>query len=547
MTAGSSSTHSAGLPTAAIQWLREASQALGRNQIDVAMQSLARVLALEPECADAHRLMGIASLMRGDQPSAIGHLRRALAARPEDSTLNMNLGSALFETGDIDAGLAHLQRACELAPGSASTWYNYGKALQFSARMDQAHEALKHAVTLDPGYAKARNTLASVLSSLGDVPAAVAMYRDTLKLRQADASEAWFGLANLKTERFTGEDIAELRRQLARTDLPDGSRILLGFTLAKALEDQADHAAAYDVLSEVNALKRRYVRWDRDEERARVEAIANAFSGPMPAPLDDTLGSEVIFVACLPRSGSTLTEQILGSHPQVDTADEIETLQQILDEDSRRRGRLFPAWVPAATAEDWQRLGKEYLARTLRWRPQGLRFTDKNPSNWAYVGAALAMLPGARVVNSRRNPLETCFACYRQLFGSRSVSYSYDLDDLVDYYAGYARLSTLWAQRFAARYFDHEYESLQADPEAQIRRLLDFCALPFDPACLDFHRSSRTILTISAAQVRQPLRHDTARSARYGGKLDPLRVRLRAAGLLPADDAGHLAGGTAAR
>ncbi|MFI4958456.1 MAG: sulfotransferase family protein, partial [Lysobacterales bacterium] len=176
----------------------------------------------------------------------------------------------------------------------------------------------------------------------------------------------------------------------------------------------------------------------------------------------------------------------------------------------------------------------EYLARTHRWRQQHPLFTDKNVNNWAFVGAALAMLPGARVVNSRRDPLETCFAWYRQLFSNQSVHFGYDLNDIVDYYAGYARLSRLWQQRYPLQYFDHEYESLQSDTEGQIRRLLDFCGLPFDPACLAFHQSSRPVLTISAAQVRQPLQRDTSRSARYGHKLDPLRARLRAAGLLPA-------------
>jgi hypothetical protein len=136
------------------------------------------------------------------------------------------------------------------------------------------------------------------------------------------------------------------------------------------------------------------------------------------------------------------------------------------------------------------------------------------------------------VVNSRRDPLETCFACYRQLFAT-GVHFSYDLDDMVDYCAGYERLSRLWRQQFPRQYHDHAYEALQQDPEAQIRHLLDFCGLPFDPACLDYHRTRRTVLTISSAQVRQPLRRDTARSARYGDRLDPLRARLRAAGLLP--------------
>ena len=304
--------------------------------------------------------------------------------------------------------------------------------------------------------------------------------------------------------------------------------LLLGFTLAQALEDQGAYAMAFDVLARANALKRGSVYWSRQEESARVDAIADAFTRPLPVPLDATLGKEVIFVVCLPRSGSTLTEQILASHPQVDGADEIQALPQILIEESGRRGQAFAQWVPSASAEDWQRLGHEYLERTRRWRQDRPRFTDKNVDNWAFVGAALAMLPGARVVNSRRDPLETCFALYRQLFGNGSIHYSYDLDDIAGYYAGYARLSRLWQQRYPDRYFDHEYEALQSDPEAQIRRLLGFCGLPFDPACLAFHQSSRSVLTISAAQVRQPLRHDTARSTRYGDKLDPLRVRLGA-------------------
>jgi len=535
MTADAAPTRAPGLPPAVAQWLQEAHRALSRNQTGLAQQALARVLAAEPDCAEALRLMGIAALIAGNNRDAIAYLRRALAASPEDSTLCMNLGSALFEIGDTDAGLDHLRRACELAPGSASTWYNYGKALQFAARMEPAQDALRQAVAADPNYVKARNALAAVLSSLGDPGGAVAIHRQTLR-QQPDCAEAWFALANLKVERFDQNDATTLQRQLARPDLPDDARILLGFTLAKAMEDHADYAGAFDVLRKANALKRRYVHWNRAEERARVEAIARAFADPVPAPLDATLGKEVIFVVCLPRSGSTLTEQILASHPQVQGGDEIEVLPQILDEESRRRGQPFPAWVRSASAQDWRRLGEEYLARTQRWRQPNLRFTDKNPSNWAFVGAALAMLPGARVVNSRRDPLETCLGCYRQLFGNRTVSYSYDLDDMVDYYAGYARLSGLWEQRFPGQYFEHEYEALQADPEAQIRRLLDFCGLPFDPACLDFHRTSRTVLTISSAQVRQPLQRDTARSARYGDRLDPLRARLRAAGLSTGDD-----------
>ncbi|WEN15279.1 sulfotransferase [Rhodanobacter sp. AS-Z3] len=518
----------ADLPPAVVQLLAAARGALASGLLEHAEQQLTELVTLMPECTEAHRLLGIAALM-GNQPArAIDHLQRAVASRPGDPTLNMNLGSALIETGQSEAGLEYLQRACQLAPDSAHAWYNCGKGLQYCAQMEPARDALQHAIALDPAHLQARNALATVLTSLGDTAAAVATHRETLR-QQPDFAPAWFTLANMKIEPFSPDDVTQLQRQLSRSDLSDDARLLLGFTFAQALEDQGDHARAFDVLTDANAMKRRSIYWSRDEERCRVEAIAAAFAQPLPAPQDPTLGREVIFVVCMPRSGSTLTEQILASHPQVDGADEILDLPQLLNEESARRGQPFPAWVPAATAEDWHRLGQEYLVRTAHWRQQCPRFTDKNVDNWAFVGAALAMLPGAQVVNSCRDPLETCFALYRQLFGNQSVHYSYDLDDIVDYYAGYSQLCELWRKNHSARFFDHAYEALQADPEAQIRRLLTFCELPFDPTCLEFHQSPRTVLTISAAQVRQPLRRDTARSERYGVKLDQLRVKLRTA------------------
>lgn len=509
--------------------LQEAGKALGLGQPGAAERLLERALELAPGHAEAHRLMGIAALMTGAHPKAIDHLRSALRRLPDDATINMTLGSALVDTGADEEGLACLERACELAPGNAEAWYNFGTALKFTRHMEPARDALERAVAINPAHVKARNKLAEAMFSLGDAPAAAGMLRGTLD-RQPDCAPAWVALGNLKTETLGSEDVRKLQDLLRRPGLPDDARIPLAFTLAKALEDQSDYATAFDVVSDANALKRRHVHWSREEERARVDSIARAFSGPLPAPADATLGDEVIFVVHLPRSGSTLIEQILASHPQVRGGDELGVLPDILDEESARRGRPFPHWVAAATSADWQRLGQAYLERTRHLRAQHPRFTDKTPNNWAFVGAALAMLPGARVVNSRRDPLETCFACYRQLFPI-GCHFTYDLDDMVDYYAGYERLGALWRQRFPQHYFDNSYESLQSDTEGQIRRLLDFCRLPFDEACLAFHRTRRAVLTLSAAQVREPLQQNTARSARYGARLDPLRARLRLAGV----------------
>ena len=517
------------MPPAAAGLLREAVRAISLDQLGAAERLLDQALRLAPDNPEVHRLRGIAALMAGAHDRAIQHLRNALIHRPGDARITMTLGNALIESGANEEGLTHLEEACRLAPENAETWYNIGVAHELMSHLQDARNAFERAVAIAPEYLKARNKLATVMIILGDTAEAARTLRETLR-RQPDCAEAWFVLGNLKTELLGSDDIAQLENLLQRPDLSGDTRVLLAFTLAKALEDQSDYAASFDMVSEANRLKRRTLYWSREEERNRVNAIAEAFSGPLPEPVDASFGREVIFLVHLPRSGSTLTEQILASHPQINGGDELYTLPGILDEESDRRGKAFPQWVSEATSADWRRLGEVYLDRTRHVRDQHPRFTDKTPNNWAFVGAALAMLPGSRIVNVRRDPLETCFSCYRQLF-LVGCDYTYDLDDMVDYYSGYERLGQLWQQRFPQRYLEFSYELLQTDTESQVRRLLDFCQLPFDPACLDFHQTRRNVLTLSASQVRQPLRRDTARSAAYGDKLDPLRAKLREAGL----------------
>ena len=221
-----------------------------------------------------------------------------------------------------------------------------------------------------------------------------------------------------------------------------------------------------------------------------------------------------------------LVEHILASHPEVEGANEIPDLPQVIEDESRRRSQPFPQWVAAATSADWHRLGQDYLSRTARWREQRPRFTDKNVANWPLLGAARLMLPGARIIHCHRDPVETCFSCYRHLF-RHGVHCSYDLDELADYYSDYERLSALWLARHPQYVLDFPYETLLLEPEAQIRRLLAFCNLPFDPACLTPHQTRREVLsTASAAQVRQPIRRDKAHSILYRDWLQPLRDHL---------------------
>ena len=513
------------LSPAAQQWLSEAGKALSQGRPDLAEQPLKRVLSEAPDFASAQFLYGIACQMRGDNVTATEYMRKAAKQRPDDPNILTNLGGALYDLGATEEAFVYLRRATDLAPMQASTWFNLGKALKLHWQLDEAADAFRRALVLNEEHINARNTLADIFTIRGNIPDAVTEYRKVLAL-QPDQAHAWHGLANLKTEALTPSDAKQIRDILQNHELPPDARVLLGFSLYKALEDQRDYSGAFQALREANAVKRQLVQWDTAAAHDHVKAIAEAFRHPLPAPLDPTLGHEVIFIASLPRSGSTLVEHILASHPLVEGANEIQDLSNVLDDESKRRGKDFPHWVTDATAEDWARLGKNYLARTARWRAKRPYFTDKGLQNWEWIGAIRAMLPGAKIINCHRDPVETCFACYRQLF-SEGILFSYDLKDLASYYNDYQHLSGYWQERYPNRVLDLAYEKLVQEPEAQIRQLLAFCQLPFDAACLSPHKTQRDVhSTASAAQVRQPIRVDTARSPHYRDFLAPLIEHL---------------------
>lgn len=507
------------------QLMAEAGKALGQGRLEVAGRALTQVLAADPTLAEAQYLYGITCLMGGEAAKAADWLRKAVAKRPADANMQTYLGCALHDAGVLDEALIHLRRACELAPRQATLRYNLGKALKEQGQLRDADEAFRRTLALDVQHVLARIGVADVATMQGNIPLAVTEYRHVLR-QQPERAEAWHGLANLKTQPLESADVDLIRRALRQPNLSSDTRVLLGFSLFRALEDQHDYADAFEALRQANADKRRQVEWNAAIERVQIDRIMGAFSAPLPAPIDLTQGHEVIFIASMPRSGSTLVEHILATHPDVEGANEIPDLPQIIEDESRRRRQPFPQWVSAASAEDWHRLGQDYLTRTTRWREQSPRFTDKNVTHWQLLGAARLMLPGAKIIHCHRDPVETCFSCYRHLF-RHGVHYSYDLEEIAEHYRDYERLSAFWLMHHPQHMLDFPYESLVLDPGSQIRRLLAFCDLPFDSACLTPHQTRREVLsTASAAQVREPIRADTAHSAPYLQWLQSLGERL---------------------
>ena len=499
--------------------LDRAGRTLQRRDAQGADPLLASARALAPDQPEVLRLSAVAAILQGRVGDAIAWLERALVACPDDPLLLNNLGSALSARGDAAGAVAAFRRASELAPQLAAAWYNLGKTLKLHGDSAGAHAALERALAIEPYHVAARVIYGDNLKALGRIDEAAAAYRAALG-ENPRAPHAWWGLANLKTVRFDAPDAAALATQFR--DNPSADRAVLGFALAKALEDQERYPEALDVLHEANALRRRQQPWDAAAFSREVEAIAAAFATPIAPAGDPALGREAIFIASLPRSGSTLVEQILASHPDVEGAGEIDDLATVTGEASARANAAWPAWAAQASAEDWMRLGEHYLDRTARFRTVRPRFTDKALSNWRYLGAAAAMLPGAFFVHCRRDPVETALSCYRQWF-NRGQAFSYSLDDIVAYWRDHERLMQVWKDRLPGRVFTVDHEALLAEPAATVRALLDFLGLPFDASCLEFHRNERSVRTASAAQVREPLARQTGRAASYGALLDPLR------------------------
>ncbi len=512
-----------GLNQATAQHVLATAHALEAGRPDEAIEKLAPALASHPDHPEILRLHAGILNLRGDFIGATKAMQRALTLRPDDPLYYNTLGSILGSAGEFDAAIAALRRACELQPDLAVAWFNLGVMLTRCVRHDEAALALQRTVAIAPEHVAARALLGDMLRVQDRLPEAITEYRKVIA-EKPWIGMAWWGLADLKTIRLSGDDVAQMKRAMQNPHIGDDDLIAMGFALAKAFDDEGHYAESLDALKQANAIARLRRQWNAGAFSANITSILEAFTPPPASAPVITLGGEVIFVVSLPRSGSTLVEQILASHSRVEGAGELPDLPLTLGEESRRRGKPFPVWVRDMQPADWQRLGERYLQRTAHWQRQRPIFVDKLPGNWFYVGAIRAMLPAAKIVACRRDPLETCFSCYRQHLYNNE--YTRTFEDLSAYWRDYDRSVHRWRSLHPSHVYEHVYENLLVEQETSIRGLLAFCGLPFEETCMRFYDNKRDVRSPSAMQVRQPLRRDTARAPRYGSLLDPLRAAL---------------------
>ena len=515
-----------GLNPTQAEMMRQAMRLHAAGDKLMSAQWMLQVAREAPDHPEVRLWQGLRHFEAGEWATAAEHLSRVVAQRPNDFTAWCMLGVAQSRADDGAAAQHSLQQAARCATTPAQ-WLKLAVESDGLGLFDEALRAADALLALDPRSPLGLLERVRCHKALGHTAAAAADCR-ALIVQGSEVAKAWFSLVDLKTVALSDAERHQLQQTSLNPHLPAAERQLLDFALGKVHEDAADPAGALAALQRANASVRAAQPWDAKAFGKHTAALRDLAQAGLPAQAADQ-GGTVIFLTGLPRSGSTLFEQVLASHSQVEGASELPTLGLLIDAESRRRGRPFTDWAPRATADDWTRLGQDYLRATARWRRNKPVSTDKLPDNWQWALAIRAMLPQAHIIDCRRDPLETCWSCYKQLFAPGLANFSYDFDSLAQYWQACEALSDLVAQRHPQFVRVQRYEALIDQPEAQIRELLAFCGLPFEAGCLNFHTAQRAIRTPSALQVRQPMTTTSKPAEGYGALLDPLRRALEAA------------------
>jgi predicted Zn-dependent protease len=512
--------------------LADARVALAANRLQAAEAVVRQRLKQAPRDVVALRMLADIAQRRDDEREAEQRLTQCLQLAPGYAGARYDLAVLLHVQQRNTEVLPHVERLLAAEPGNVDYLSLKAQALRLVGSAHQAVALMEQAVAEHPDEDRASLLYGHLLREVGQQARAIEMYRRALAVRPG-SGRAYSSLANLKTFRFSDADRAAMHEQLARSAPHGADRIHLEFALGKALEDESQFAASFEHYASGNALHRATIGHDADALTAQVRRTTARYTARFFSERHGW-GSEradPIFIVGLPRSGSTLLEQILASHPLVEGTRELTDIPALAYELTLRPNESerteYTDAVAALDRQQIEALAARYLLRTEVYRPlRKPRFVDKMLANFGHIGLINLMFPRAAIIDARRHPLGCGFSCYKQLF-ARGVNFSYDLGELGRYYRDYAELMEHFDAVLPGRVYPVHYERLVADPETELRKLLHYCGLPFEPQCLQFYENPRVVQTISSEQVRRPIYGDSVDQWRhYEPWLTPLKAAL---------------------
>ncbi|MGI9261939.1 MAG: sulfotransferase [Woeseiaceae bacterium] len=466
------------------------------------------VLRKSPANVDALRMLGVLAFAEGNIDEAERLFRRAVAAAPDFVSAIIDLGRALKEQSRIEEAIECFRHATKLEPRNFKAHYQLAQILAPAALSDEAIESYRRALELRPNHAGTLLGLGHVLKTMGQQGKAIESYRKCIASKP-EKGEIYWSLANLKTYQLTDEDIAEMEARVTGDGLSDESHVNFLFALAKAYEDRGDFDRGWGYYTQGNAKRRMLEHYDPVRFEMHDDAIIETFNKDFLAENTGlgNLDPAPIFVLGLPRSGSTLLEQILASHSMVEGTAELPYVRRVENSLSKNRvdGVNYPEAVRELREPNFKSLGQDYLDAAELHRVEGApRFIDKMPNNFPAVGLIHLILPNAKIIDARRYPLDSCLSNFRQLYG-HGQPFTYDLTDIGEYFLEYQRMMDHWHEVLPGRVLTVQYEDVVTDFETQVRQLLEHCELPWEDSCLRYHETDRPVRTASSEQVRQPV------------------------------------------
>jgi tetratricopeptide (TPR) repeat protein len=474
--------------------------------LDDAELLLESALTLAPDYRALRYDYALALLARHKHPEALAQLDQLLEIDPTNRTYNISYATACVGLGKHEEAIRRYRKILAETAGAPG-------------------------VPGDPGAADLHLSIAHALKTLGRQQEAVQSYRAAYAVNPS-FGDAYWSLANLKTYRFTDEEIAQMRAREQAPQIRTEDRYHLCFALGKALEDRADYAESFRYYATGNSLKKAEIRFKIEpiERNAKLQAAVctrDFFASRQGVGCTD---SDPIFIVGMPRAGSTLLEQILASHSQVEGTMELPNILRLVAElqgrDPDSSNPRYPAILADLKPEDFTRLGRKYLDDTRVYRDGKPRFIDKMPNNFRHVGLIQLILPNAKIIDARREAMACCFGNFKQLFAS-GQEFTYGIEDLARYYRCYVELMRHWDLALPGKVLRIQHEDVVGDLEGNVRRLLDFCGLPFEPACLEFYKTERSVRTASSEQVRRPIfREGLDQWRRFEPWLGPLKTAV---------------------
>ena len=487
--------------------LAQAAEAQRNGFADKAEKILREILTKDGEDVTALRLLGNIAADSNKWGAANNLLNRTVELAPDFILAWGDLALLSLKQERFDEALGHIDHAISLDAKLPYTYVIKGNILAKSQRHEESLSTYQKAIDLSPGHGGALSGQGHVLKTIGRQEESIAAYRECIQNHPA-LGEAYWSLANLKTFGFNNEEVEIMQRLVEDDALADEPKVNMLLSLGKHFENEQEYDQAFEHYRRGNDLRRDHEMYDPVQTQVIHDRIIKFFDheflesrqdsgNPDPAP---------ILIVGLPRSGSTLIEQILASHSQVEGTMELPDLARAIKEVNRAgKNRLqYPEALAELNMDDLEALGGQYLRSTMRYRTGSAYFIDKMPNNFPSIGFLHLILPNAKIINAVRHPLDSCMGCYKQLF-YRGQSFTYDQFELGQYYLEYQRMMNHWHEVLPGKVLDVQYEEMVMDQEAQTRRLLEYCGLPWEDQVLRFYETERAINTASSEQVRQPI------------------------------------------